>query len=142
MYAQWDEGAPYLDALEDGHSSRRWVTRLQNIRGLTRLRLRVVIAPTDGVTFLNLSQDPVVIRTVHFLSMLRGSMLVNGDALGVASMSVWLDQRLPFQAGLSTGRAIVQCDDIWDEESGKHSHRMGDDDYGPIYGSNLHQYFA
>lgn len=91
-YPQWINDTDYPDARLQ--PSEQWVTRLQNITGLTRLRLRVMYAPRDPDTINErLDRDPGVQRTVHFMSMLRASMLVKGDALGVGNMRAWADKR-------------------------------------------------
>lgn len=133
-HPQWIEGP----AFPRPQSSEHWVTRLQNVRGLTRLRLRVVFAPRNAVTILNLSRDPGVLRTTHFLSMLRSSMLVNGDALGIGNVRVWLNYNEHHPGYEVRTRVVVQCDDSWDEDTGQHGHHEEDDDYDPLDGSNLY----
>ena len=70
--------------------------------------------------------------------MLRSSMLVNGDALGVGNMRVWLNHREQVQWESRPTRIIVQCDNSWDEDTGKHIHHVGDDDFDPLDGSDVY----
>lgn len=133
-YPQWmeDTDYPYVNARLQ--SSQRWVTRLRYISGLTRLRLRVIYAPRDPDTInARLDQDQGVQRTIHFMSMLRGEMLVNGDALGTGNMRAWANRR---HATADQFRIVVQCDDSWDEENETHSHHVEDDEHDPIGGLN------
>ncbi|KAG6362342.1 hypothetical protein INS49_010572 [Diaporthe citri] len=131
----WIEDTDYPDARLQ--SSQHWVTRLQNITGLTRLRLRVMYAPRDPDTInARLDRDPGVQRTIHFMSMLRGSMLVNGDALGVGNMRAWANKRQLEFATADRFRIVVQCDDSWDEESKEHRHYVEDDEYDRLDGPN------
>ncbi|KAK7699705.1 hypothetical protein SLS64_011478 [Diaporthe eres] len=135
IHFQWIEDTDYPDARLQ--SSEHWVARMRNITGLTRLRLRVMYAPRDPDTInARLDQDPGVQRTIHFMSMLRGSMLVNGDALGVGNMRAWANKRYLEFATAERFRIVVQCDDSWDEETKEHRHYMEDDDYDPIGGLN------
>lgn len=147
MYSQWieDTGLPTVNARFQ--SSQLWVSRLQKITGLTRLRLRVMytpINPPDGIN-ARLDQDPGFQRTIQFMSMLRGSMLVNGDALGVGNMRAWANKRQATAADFRIAaqfrtapqfRIVVQCDDSWDEENKAHRHHVEDDEYDPIGGLN------
>ncbi|KAI7776573.1 hypothetical protein LA080_004778 [Diaporthe eres] len=108
-------------------SSRPWVTRLQNIRGLTRLRLRVIFAPPRLTLFFDdpaaVNNDSDVQHTVHFVSTLRGSMLANGQALGDEHI---LRRAMRRYDGSQV--VVVECDDSWDEETWEHTqHRDGDD---------------
>lgn len=138
-HAQWIEGPPHASFPHwNNQSSEHWVRRLQNLRGLTRLRLRVVVTRENADRILNLSQDPGVLRTIHFLRMLRDSMLAKGDSLGVGNMRIWLDQREPFHGAPFPTRIIVQCDDSWDEDAGEHNHHVEDDDFDPLDDSNLY----
>lgn len=137
-YPQWieDTGYPPANARVSGRlqSSQLWVSRLQKITGLTRLRLRVMYAPRYPDTIdARLDQDPGVQRTIHFMSMLRGSMLVNGAALGVGNMRAWANKR---QATADQFTIVVQCDDSWDEENKAHRHHIEDYKYDPIGGLN------
>lgn len=51
-------------------------------------------APRDPDTIIRrLDRDPGVQRTIHFMAMLRASMLVNGDALGVGNMRAWANKK-------------------------------------------------
>lgn len=134
-YPQWIEDTDYPDA--SLQSSQRWVSRLQNITGLTRLRLRVIYAPRDPDTInARLDRDPGVQRVIHFMSMLRGSMLVNGDALDVGNMRAWANKRYLEFATAERFRIVVQCDDSWDEENKEHRHYVEDDEYDPMDGLN------
>lgn len=134
-YLQWINDTDYPDARL--HPSEQWVTHLQNITGLTRLRLRVMYAPRDRDTInARLDRDSGVQRTIHFMSMLRGSMLVNGDALGVGNMRAWAYKRYLEFATADRFRIVVQCDDSWDEENKEHHHYVEDDEYDPIGGLN------
>lgn len=99
----------------------------------------MVITQRNADTILNLSQDPGVLRTIHLLRMLRDSMLTNGDSLGVGNMRIWFDQREPFHGAPFPTRIIVQCDDSWDEVTGKNNHHVEDDDFDPLDDSNLYQ---
>lgn len=137
-HAQWIESS-LSSAHEHNQSSDNWVRRLQNLRRLTRLRLRVVITQRNADTILNLSQDPVVLHTIRFLRMLRDSMLVNGASLGPRNMRVWFDQREPFHGAPFPTRIIVQCDDSWDEDTGRHIHHVEDDKFDPLDDSKLYQ---
>lgn len=68
--------------------------------------------------------DPATLRTVHFISTLRASMLVNGAALGNTHIESWVDTRNP--GDFSRAVLIVECDDEWDEDGdegrGRHIH--------------------
>lgn len=110
-----------MNPFRTAQSSQHWVTRLQSIVGLTRLRLRVVIPDRAGVA------GPDVLRTVYFLRVMRSSMLVNGDALG--GRGTW--SMAVHRPGLRP-RIIVQFDISWDEETGRHIDHDGEDyDYDP-----------
>lgn len=134
-YPQWIEDTDYPNARLQ--SSETWVTRMQNITGLTRLRLRIMYAPRDLETInARLDQDEGVQRTIHFMSMLRGSMLVNGDALGTGNMRAWANKRQLEFTTADRFRIVVQCDDSWDEENNEHLHHVEDDEYDPLGGLN------
>lgn len=137
-YPQWVENTDYPEAAWARlQSSEHWVARMRNITGLTRLRLRVMYAPRDPDTInARLDQDSGVQRVIHFMSMLRGSMLVNGDALGVGNMRAWANKRYLEFATAERFRIVVQCDDSWDEENKEHRHYVEDDEYDPIGGLN------
>lgn len=91
-------------------------------------------APRDSETInARLDQDPGVQRTIQFMSMLRGSMLVNGVALGVGNMRAWANKS---QVIAYKFRIVVQCDDSWDEENKAHRHHVEDDEYDPVGGVN------
>ncbi|KAG6358324.1 hypothetical protein INS49_014208 [Diaporthe citri] len=132
----WEEGHRLQGRLR---SSRPWVTRLQSIRGLRRLRLRFIISPLSmqepdsASSFFDddpsaVNNDFDVRRTVHFVSTMRGSMLVNGQALGDRHIRRRATRRVE---GETTEVIVVECDDSWDEETGEHihhrEHREGDD---------------
>lgn len=94
-------------------------------------------APRDPDTInARLDQDPGVQRTIHFLSMLRSSMLMNGEALGVGHMRAWANKRKLEFTTAERFRIVVQCDDSWDEENKEHRHYVEDDEYDPIGGLN------
>lgn len=69
--------------------------------------------------------DPAVQRTMHFISTLRGSMLVNGDVLGNRHIDSWRDHHSNHAVLM-----VVHYDNSWDEGSGEHvQHDRDDRDY-------------
>ena len=105
----------------DPQNSVHWITRMRRITGLTRLRLRVVSEPSDAVKAnpWNLPTDAEMLRTRDWVSMMRASMLINGDELGDGHIRFW-ESSIRGERG--TQLVIVQCDDSWNPDTGEHEH--------------------
>lgn len=105
----------------DPQDSVHWITRMRRITGLTRLRLRVVCEPSDAVKAnpWNLPTDAEMLRTRDWVSMMRASMLINGDALGDEHIRAWTHY-ISIMGGPDL--VIVQCDDSWNPDTGEHEH--------------------
>lgn len=67
----------------------------------------------------NLPTDPEMLRTRRWVSMMRASMLINGDALGEGHIRAWV-KYISVLGGPDL--VIVQCNDSWNPETGEYEH--------------------